>query len=70
MALMTALMIGKEAFALSFRRRVRLLRSEGGGCRWSGCGTSPQWERRSEATAEKHCLGLRVGGEAACVEGY
>ena len=26
-------------------------------------------QRRSKATAEKHCLGLRVGGGAACVEG-
>ena len=26
-------------------------------------------QRRSEATAEKHCLGLRVEGGAACVEG-
>ena len=31
---------------------------------WDGGG-----QRRSEATAEKHCLGLGVGGGAACVEG-
>ena len=50
---------------------------EGGGCRWSGCGTKPEVslmgkmgdrQRRSEATVEKHCLELRVGGGAACVE--
>ena len=26
-------------------------------------------QRRSEATAKKHCLGLGVGGRAACVKG-
>ena len=39
MVLMTALMVSEGAFSLSFRRGVRL---EGGGCRWSGCGTNPE----------------------------
>ena len=39
MALMTARTVGEGAFALSFRREVRL---EGGGCRWSGCRTNPE----------------------------
>ena len=37
MALMTALMVGEGAFALSFQRGARF---EGGGCRWSGCETN------------------------------
>ena len=39
MGLMTALTVGEGAFALSFRRGVRL---EGGGCRWNDYGTNPE----------------------------
>ena len=36
---LTTLMVDEGAFALSFRRGVRL---EGGRCRWSGCGTNSE----------------------------
>ena len=54
MAWMTALMVGEGAFALSFRRGVRL---EGGSCTWSGCGTNPEVSPMDEMGVES--VGLK-----------
>ena len=60
MALITALTVGEGAVVggAAAERTPKYLP-------WARWGQ----EHRSGATAEKHCLGLRVRGGAACVEG-
>ena len=45
MTLTTALTVDEGALALSFRRGVRLERSD---CRWSGCDLTPKISRMGE----------------------
>ena len=75
MALMTALTVGGGAFAFLSKRGARGWKAAAvGGVAAERTPKYIPWvrwgrERRSEATAEKHSLGLRVGGGAACVKG-